>query len=143
MIKRILCAINTDPLADAVFEIAYELSQKIGAELALFSVLDERLLLPGESGFSMDDMRAMGKREIQQLFARLLEKKGTTPVASFTEEGNPQKMIVAAAENWKADLIIIASHARTGLNRVLMGSVAEAVLRHSQCPVLIVPAHRK
>lgn len=143
MMKRILCAINTDSLADSVFNTAYELSQKIGAELALYSVLDDRLLLPGESGFSMNDMRAIGKKEIQQLFARLLENKGSAHVASFSEEGNPKKMIVSAAENWKADLIVMASHTRTGLSRVLMGSVAEAVLRHSQCPVLIVPAHKQ
>jgi universal stress protein A len=52
--------------------------------------------------------------------------------------GTPEAEIVAFAEEKRADLIVMASHGRTGLSRLLMGSVAEAVLRRATCPVLIV-----
>ena len=50
-----------------------------------------------------------------------------------------EQTIVAFCDEHKADLVIIASHGRTGLRRALLGSTAEHVLRHSQCPVLVVP----
>lgn len=51
-------------------------------------------------------------------------------------------MIVATAAEWNADLIVIASHGKTSLSRAPMGSVAESILRHSKCPVLVVPAQK-
>lgn len=54
------------------------------------------------------------------------------------EEGNPSAIILRVAEEIKPDLIVLGSHGRTGLKRLLMGSVAETVLRKAPCPVLIV-----
>ncbi|HEX4180354.1 MAG TPA: universal stress protein, partial [Caulobacteraceae bacterium] len=57
---------------------------------------------------------------------------------SFTPEGHPAEEIVAAAQAWSADLIVIGSHGRSALTQVLLGSVAEAVMRNAPCPVLVV-----
>jgi nucleotide-binding universal stress UspA family protein len=51
--------------------------------------------------------------------------------------GDPATEIVRVAEEEKAELIVLGTHGRTGLSRILMGSVAEAVVRHAPCPVLI------
>lgn len=142
--SRILCAIDTDPLADSVFEIGFELAEKLGSEIALVSIVDQALLYPGEGAMSVIEMRAFRKSEIEQLFARLIQKQNTSRIiAKFSQEGNPKKHIVEIASNWKADLIIIASHGRHGISRVLLGSVAESVVHNSGCPVLIVPAHHR
>ncbi len=53
-------------------------------------------------------------------------------------EGDAKDMILAAAEEWQPDVIVIGSHGRTGLDRFLIGSVAEHVMRHAACPVEIV-----
>lgn len=58
---------------------------------------------------------------------------------TFVEEGNPYEMILKVAAEWEADLIVIGTHARTGFSHLLMGSVAEHVVRHSKIPVMIVP----
>ena len=51
--------------------------------------------------------------------------------------GDPATEIVRIAEEEQAELIVLGTHGRTGLSRILMGSVAEAVVRHAPCPVLI------
>lgn len=141
-ISKVLCSVDNDALAESVFDLAFDLAQKLGAEFAVVSILDQGLLQPGESGVPVDELRASIRIEISQLFARLLERKQTPNVAKFIEEGNPKKLIVEIANNWSADLIVIASHAQTGFSRALIGSVAESVLRQSRCPVLIVPAQK-
>jgi nucleotide-binding universal stress UspA family protein len=53
-------------------------------------------------------------------------------------DGDPAEQIVRAAESWEADLVVMGNHGRTGLRRLLMGSVARNVLLHAPCSVLIV-----
>lgn len=136
--SKILCAIDCDPLADSVFETGCVLAETLGAELALVSIFDIALLNAGESGILIADLRTSIENEISKLFDRLLKKKKLN-IATFTEEGNPSKCIIEVAARWNADLILIATHGRKGLNRVIMGSVAESVTRNSKCPVLIIP----
>lgn len=141
-ISKILCAVNPDPLAESVFAAAFDLAQKLGAELALVSIIDQNLIQPGESGATRDMLRDSVKKEIDQLFRQLLTQKKSTTLVTFCEEGDPKKKITEIASQWNADLIVIASHGRRGIARVLMGSVAEGVLRHTKCPLFIVPAHK-
>lgn len=60
-------------------------------------------------------------------------------ITEWVDEGYPAEAIVARARLSGADLIVMASHQRTGLPRQLIGSVTEAVLRRAPCPVLVVP----
>lgn len=53
-------------------------------------------------------------------------------------QGDPRSKIVDSAAKWKADLIVVGSHGRKGLERFLMGSVSEAVVHHAPCSVLVV-----
>jgi len=59
-------------------------------------------------------------------------------VTSSVEEGDPKSVILNAAEGWGADLIVVGSHGHRGLERFLIGSVAEAVARYARCSVEIV-----
>ena len=59
-------------------------------------------------------------------------------ITHFVEEGDAREVILDYAEQWPADLIVVGSHGRKGMNRFLMGSVSEAVVRHAQCSVEIV-----
>lgn len=139
-ISKILCCVDVDPLAEYVFEYGFNLAQKFGADLALVSILDINLLQGGESGVDIITLRNDLKKEIHELFNRLLVKNANKNIAKFYDEGDPKKLIVEIGNSWNADIIVIASHARTGLSRIIIGSVAEFVMRHSRCPVLVIPA---
>ena len=55
------------------------------------------------------------------------------------QEGHPTEDIIKTAETWGADLLVVGTHGRTGLVHMLMGSVAEYLVRHSKIPVMVVP----
>ncbi len=62
-------------------------------------------------------------------------------VTSSVEEGDPREVILNSADTWNADLIMVGSHGRKGFDRLLVGSVSEAVARHARCSVEIVRIH--
>ena len=76
-------------------------------------------------------------RELVARVAAQLEFKGFHP-SVLTPDAEPRHAIVDAAREWPADLIVIGSHGRKGLDRLLIGSVAESVVRHAPCSVHIV-----
>jgi nucleotide-binding universal stress UspA family protein len=59
-------------------------------------------------------------------------------VTTAVEQGDPKSAIIDAAEQWRADLIVLGSHGRGALDRFLMGSVSDAIVRHARCSVEIV-----
>jgi nucleotide-binding universal stress UspA family protein len=66
-----------------------------------------------------------------------LRRSGVTVTPGLVE-GDPKSKIIDVASDWRADLIVLGSHGRKGLDRFLMGSVSEAVLRHAHCSVEVV-----
>jgi nucleotide-binding universal stress UspA family protein len=69
--------------------------------------------------------------------AKVIEGAGFS-VATVLKEGDAKREILAFAEEWQPDLIVVGSHGRTGADRFLLGSVSEAVARHAGCSVQIV-----
>lgn len=69
--------------------------------------------------------------------------KGDIEVTGFVEEGNPAGTIIDKAKSWDADLIVVGSHGRSGLDRFLMGSVAEKVVAHAPCSVAVVKTKKQ
>jgi len=59
-------------------------------------------------------------------------------VTSAVAQGDPKSLIIDAAEEWHADLIVLGSHGRNSLDRFLMGSVSDAIVRHAHCSVEVV-----
>jgi len=101
------------------------------------------LLLPSE----MEDMNAALEKDGVDGLNKLVREKLPPGVNSTVtvRVGRPFSEIVAEARDWPADLIIMATHGRTGLMHVLVGSTTERVVRTAQCPVLVVriPARPK
>ena len=75
-------------------------------------------------------------KELDRLASRL--RRGGIDVKVSTSEGRPAAEILKAAKDGKVDLIAMGTHGRTGLRHLLMGSVAESVMRQASCPVLIL-----
>ncbi len=64
-------------------------------------------------------------------------------VETTLERGHPGEQVCRRAGELGADLIVTSTHGRTGLKRVLLGSMAEYIVRHAACPVLVVPSHAR
>jgi len=84
------------------------------------------------------EMWATGREAVARA-SKILEDAGFH-VATAIEEGDPRTKLIDAASEWHADLVMVGSHGRTGLDRLLMGSVSEAIARHAPCSVQIVRA---
>jgi nucleotide-binding universal stress UspA family protein len=82
------------------------------------------------------DRKQQGKALVRRA-ARELRKAGFK-VSEAVEAGDPKAQIIDRAAEWKANLIVVGSHGLTGLNRFLMGSVSDAVVRHADCSVEVV-----
>jgi universal stress protein A len=131
--KRIIVAVDGSATADRAADQAIELAKSLGATMALVHVVDpDALPVEGASGWAEHDGR--------NLLAALVKRATLEPSpAAFVPIGKPAAEIVAAAREWRADLIVIGSHGRGRVARMLIGSVATAVIHHAPCPVLVVP----
>jgi universal stress protein A len=121
---------------------AVDLVQKLGGEVVLLQVLIETPLY-GEGMLGMPNVQsiydAQRKWAEETLEARVGELRTRGIEASWrVQTGVPVEEIVQMAARERADMIVMGTHGRTGLNRALLGSVAERVIRLAPCPVLTV-----
>jgi len=138
-IRKILIAIDGEPVAAHAAEMGFELAQSIGAEVALIHGVDPDLGYAPQGGVASSELIAEAERDGRRLLAGIAERSPLQPrPLEFLKIGKPSAEIVKAATEWPADLIVMGSHGRRGIERALLGSVAEAVLRHAPCPVLVV-----
>jgi nucleotide-binding universal stress UspA family protein len=80
------------------------------------------------------------RTELTRMLHEVKPADPSIPVVYRMVTGDPATSVVQAAEEENADFIVVGSHGRTGLSRLLMGSVAEAIVRKAQCPVVTVKA---
>ena len=141
LFQKILVAIDNEPIAAHAADIGAELARLAGAEMAFIHVIDPALVNASDTGIQPDVFVASAKEEAKKLiddFRKRLPQQVTA--LEFVQIGLPLTEIVNAAKDWPADLIVIGSHGRGGITRALLGSVAEGVMRHAPCPVLVVRA---
>lgn len=140
--KKILIAVDDSPVAEKVALEGFLLGKQLNAEMALISVADIAFVI-AEGGVTPREMTEMIKddlKKVQKMLIKNIFKE--QKVWSFIEEGTPADMIKKTCDEWEASLIVIGTHGRTGLSHILMGSVAERVIRHSPVPVLVVPVKK-
>lgn len=138
--KKILIAIDNGPSSEMVATKGFQLGQQLNAEIALVSIVDTTELMT-DGGVTPREMADIIKKDFKKNQQMLIDKVFKEyKVCTFVEEGKPFEGILKVAEEWEADLIVLGTHGRTGLSHLLMGSVAEKVIRHSEKPILIIPA---
>ncbi len=143
MYKKVLVPLDGSELAETVFTYAKELAGRMGLELIFLHVCapDERELLPMRRAY-VEHAADVAKCEAEEL----QEKDGVKPACEVVPAqaevavGYPADEILRYAEAHKADLILMATHGRSGIRRWAMGSVADKVLRTSKIPVWLVRA---
>ncbi len=138
-IRTILCPVDFSPGSDEATRYATSLAKKLGAKLHLVHVYPLPMLAAPDGGFMLP---ASVLSEISDSAARSLRKATDACKASGLEpethlaDGAPHVEILRVAERVKADLIVMGTHGRSGLAHLLLGSVAEKVVRSSPIPVL-------
>lgn len=133
-LKRILVPVDFSDCSTKALQYAIPLARQFGAELTLlymlqsYPVVTDALPVPVES---IED----AQRDIEELRAKIGDD---IPSRALARVGDPHVGIIDTAKELNIDLIILSTHGRTGLERVLLGSTAEKVVRHAGCPVLVV-----
>jgi nucleotide-binding universal stress UspA family protein len=136
--RTILCPIDFSTLGNAALETATALARDRDAKLLIVHVQEPApAYMNGEFYYGIEEP---DRQELKKMLKKVLP---TDPAVGYKHRlvtGNPAEAIVdlAAAEN--AEMIVLATHGRTGLPRLIMGSVAEEVVRRAKCPVLTVKA---
>jgi len=137
-ISNILCPTDFSPFAEAALPIACSLARDYSANLILLHVrpvMDPAMVgefgaLPPDPPEPEDALKARMRQSVPATF------KGE--VECLVEDGSAAEAIRMAAQWRRCDLIVLGTHGRSGLGRLLLGSVAEAVMRTAPCPVLTI-----
>ena len=140
ILKKILCPVDHSECSYLALKYAISLALKDEAKLYLMHVIDSRLYDTEMYKFSPYKLNEIDESKIRTDLMKSLPE-GTTDVLeveTIVVKGVPFNEIINAATEISVDLIVIGTHGRTGISHVMLGSVAEKVVRKSLCPVLTV-----
>lgn len=136
-IRTILLASDLSSASANAEELAFELATRLDGALLLVSVIDPSGLWLPTGGYRQ---RIDQAREARQIAAQGIVDRGRrvgVPIRTLIWEGDPAESIVEAAIAEGVDLIVVGSHQRRGVDRLVMGSVSEQVVRTSPVPVVV------
>jgi universal stress protein A len=140
-IRHILAPTDFSDYSKKALSDAFELAQIFGAKLSLLHVLEPSPYLGEFTLPTMgEDLLSDLERQARAALARVLPEAQNVQieVTRSVVMGSPSLKIVETAEAEHVDLIVMATHGRTGLSHLLIGSVAERVVRTAPCPVLTI-----
>jgi nucleotide-binding universal stress UspA family protein len=138
--QHILVPIDFSPYATQALDFAIDLASKLSARLTLLHAIDVIPLGLAEGGVALpptyiDTLEAEMQQSLET-YSRRVQEAGLNCDIMIVQ-GTPFQSIIDAARDKQVDLIIMGTHGRTGLKHLLLGSVAEKVVRLAPCPVLI------
>lgn len=144
--RRILCATDLGESADEALRQASALAQLEGAQLAVAHVVADSLsghpILALVRPQPYADMPELARRAAETVARRvsLATGRATTDFTVHVESGAPPARVLELAEATSADLVVVGHQGSGGLKRLLLGRVAETIVRHAHCPVLVARA---
>jgi nucleotide-binding universal stress UspA family protein len=138
-VRKILLATDLSPTSSPATDEAFDAASRLGAHLLVVSVIDSTALrLPGgRFQARVDQVRERRQSAAQELVQR--GRREGVPVTFLVWEGDPGDSILEAARAEDADMIVLGSHGRGPIGRLLLGSVSQYVVRHARMPVVVVP----
>jgi nucleotide-binding universal stress UspA family protein len=142
--KTILLPVDLGEGSEEALDYAVELARAFGARVHMLHVVGIPAMGVPEmgiaySGTMMDGMMTDDLHALERMLAK--HKDAVDLGAPLVKAGDPRDAINEAAKELGADLIVMATHGRSGISRVLLGSVTESVVRTAPCPVLTVKQH--
>ena len=153
MIKKILIGIDDSKYAQNAAKYGFKLAETLDAHVGLVNILEPMAIpmtgsgadeilgtsIQGVGAPDIDIIEAQNDMSKNIIESTIKKYAGKTQVTQFNEYGSTGEGIIDCSLEFKADIIVIGTHERTGLDRLFSGSVAEYVVRHSTIPVLVVP----
>lgn len=148
-IRSILLPTDFSECGNYALPFAASLARKFGAAMICVHVIEPMVPSVGYSGMTeplpitdiTDQLEDSAESELPKIAER--EECAGLEVEELIVHGEAAAEIVRVAKERNVDLIVVSSHGRTGLGRILFGSTAEAVVRHASCPVLVVKASQE
>ncbi len=136
-LRKILVPVDFSQCSAKALAYAIPLAQQFDAELTLLHVLPAQPPIAEMGPIDVIGLEE-SRKELAALETKVKAELAPERVFHVMRAGAPDTEIIRAAKEMGMDLIVVSTHGRTGLGRVLMGSVAEKVVRHAGCPVLVV-----
>ena len=147
MYKRILVPLDGSPTSNAGLAEALKLAKVLGSRLRLLHVVDEMPFVMSAEGYSamsgdvLGLLREAGEKILQEARQRVELNGIEVDIRLFDSlEGRLCDRVVEQVKEWDADLVVLGTHGRRGVRRILLGSDAEEVVRTATVPVLLVRA---
>ena len=150
--KKVLIALDYNPTAQKVAETGYLLAKSLGADTILLHVISDPVYysstdyspIMGFSGYmDMSPLQLDSVEGLKQASLVFLDKTrdhlGNKKIQILAEDGDYAEVIIKTAKKLEADIIVIGSHSRKWLEKIVMGSVTEKVLDQTKIPLFIVP----
>ena len=141
-VSKILAAVDFSSGSKAAVEYALALAEALRSTVTLFHVYEMPALMnsivPGaDNALDTEKDRAFAQNWLENLRAET-QKHSAVEISIGIEHGSPAQGIISFSDHGGFDMIVMGTHGRTGLRHVVMGSVAEAVVRRAPCPVLTI-----
>ena len=142
MVAHVLVAMDSSPQSESALEFALSAYPDASVTVLHISNPVEGMYFAGEEAMYVDfeEIERRQQAETERIFAtaRELADDHDVELETVTETGRPARAIVAYAEEHDVDHVVVGSHGRSGMDRILLGSVAELVVRRSPVPVTVV-----
>jgi nucleotide-binding universal stress UspA family protein len=150
--KKILIALDYNPSAQKIAETGYALAKSMNARVILLHVVSDAAYysslnyspIMGFDSFSNLDILQTDiveelKKGAQEYLDKSKQHLGDETIQTVIKDGDFGKSILDTATEMNVDIIVMGTHSQRGLDKILMGSVAEKVLHHSSIPLFIIP----
>jgi nucleotide-binding universal stress UspA family protein len=139
--KRVLVPLDGSPVAEAIVPFILQIAGPLDMTVRLLAVVEPvQPMIVEDPGYVMIQDLDARTRYAEDYLAPLADRLRARGVDAAWEvrRGTPAATIMAVAKSWGADLIAMSTHGRSGVGRLLFGSVAEHVLRHADVPVFLM-----
>ncbi len=139
--KRILVAIDNSAHSMKAAKVGFALAHELKATIGLLYVVDKsKEVINADLGITPQQSQTVLLNEAEKTIDQYIRLyNGVEKIERFTPEGFPEQEIINISKEWEADVIVMGTHGRSAIGRMLTGSHAEYVIRHATIPVLITP----
>lgn len=146
-IKNILVPTDFSSLSHSALDYAKDLADSMNATINILHVIDNSIpFITGKQNLNEEEinnsLEIEAKKHLSEL-TREIKSESDVKVSGVIRRGINYEEITNFANEIQTDLIVIATHGRTGIMHSLLGSVAEKVIQHSKCPVLVIPSREE
>jgi len=137
-IRQVLAAVDVSPAAEATIATAERYAELLGAQLRVVSVLEPLPIVPGAPSYHPAEYFNLLEEDVTKRVWPLVTARGAE---RFVRYGAPVDVIMKEAAAWEADLVVVGSHGKSWVDRLLIGSVTERLLNQLPTSLLVVPPH--